>query len=257
MNANSITSFFANLLIPINLSASLLLAAVVFYLIKFNKIAACLIIFAGLWFFAWSLPIVSIYAGSFLENQHNNLALKQYKNAQAIVVLGGNTANSRGNWFEPPKRDTAVLRSDKAINLYQANKANLIIVSGAALDGGISEAGIIANKMKLLGIPADHIIQENDSQTTRENAIFTAKILDQLNIHEFLLVTSALHMPRSFASFKKLGYEPIAAPTPAQIKYPENADFSLWLPHLRTLHHSRTIIKEYMALMVYWLRGWL
>lgn len=257
MSINSITSFLANLLIPINLSASILVAAVFFYLIKFNKTALYLTAFAIFWVYAWSTPIVSIYAGSLLENQYKHQAAYEYDSVQAIVVLGGNTANSRGNWFEPANRKTAVLRSDRAIDLYNANRADLIILSGASLDGGISEAGIMANKMKLLGIPEHHIIQEDHSQTTRENALYTAEILKKKNIQRFLLVTSALHMPRSFASFHKLGFQPVAAGTPAQITYPKNAKFSLFLPHVRTLNASRTIIKEYVALVVYWLRGWI
>lgn len=257
MSINSITSFVANLLIPINLSASLLLAAVFFYLIRYSKIAASLALAGILWVFAWSLPIVSIVTGSALENKYQSLAVDNYPAAQAIVVLGGNTANSRGNWFKPAKRETAILRSDRAINLYQAKRADLIILAGASLDGGISEAGIMANKMKLLGIPANAIIQENHSSTTHENAVFTTEILAQKNIDRFLLVTSALHMPRAYASFKKLGYQAIPAGTPAQITYPENANFSLWLPNPRALSASRTIIKEYVALLVYWLRGWI
>lgn len=257
MKANSILSFFANLLIPINLTACLLVVAVLFYLIKYSKTASCLIVFAISWVFLWSLPIVTLFFGSILESQHPQLNLELNKPIDAIVVLGGNTANSRGNWFLPANHDTAILRSDKAIDLYKNNYSNLIIVSGASLDGGISEAGIMANKMKLLGIPEQNIIQENHSQTTHENAIFTGDILKKNNIQEFLLVTSALHMPRAFASFKKLGFTPIAAATSAQIQYPNNDKFNKWLPHRRTLSASRTIIKEYMALFVYWLRGWI
>lgn len=257
MKVNSIISNFANLAIPINLTAILLVVALLLLLIKFNKLAYSITVIAVAWLVLWSLPGVSILSGSVLEQMHPGQNIKHYSHTQAIVVLGGNTANSRANWFEAPQKDTAILRSDTAIKLYRAGLADLIIVAGASLDGGISEASIMANKMKRLGIPASAILEEEQSKTTHQNAIFTARLLHQHNIDSFLLVTSALHMPRAYASFSKLGFKPIAAPTPAQINKPASSNLNLWLPDLRTLNASRTIIKEYLALAVYWLRGWI
>lgn len=106
------------------------------------------------------------------------------------------------------------------------------------------------------GVPAQAIVKENQSDTTRENAVFTARLLRDRGIDRFLLVTSALHMPRSMASFQNQGLDPIAAPSPPQIVVPEDPDFSFWLPDLHTLNASRSIIKEYLGLLVYWARGW-
>ncbi|HUG57393.1 MAG TPA: YdcF family protein, partial [Candidimonas sp.] len=32
--------------------------------------------------------------------------------------------------------------------------------------------------------------------------------------------------------------------------------FSFWQPNMRALEASRSIIKEYVGLLMYWVRGW-
>jgi uncharacterized SAM-binding protein YcdF (DUF218 family) len=72
-----------------------------------------------------------------------------------------------------------------------------------------------------------------------------------------LLVTSALHMPRALGSLEKRGIKVTAAGSAPQIVLPAANAPDLWLPHLRSLDASRTIIKEYLGLLGYWIRGWL
>ncbi|MGP1614967.1 MAG: YdcF family protein, partial [Pollutimonas bauzanensis] len=115
--------------------------------------------------------------------------------AQAIVVLGGSTANNRLNWFEPYDSATATSRVDTAAILYKAQRAPLIVVSGAALEGKISEAQMMANALAQRDIPPEAVVVENRSYTTYENALYTTRELKQRHISQVLLVTSALHMP--------------------------------------------------------------
>ena len=63
-------------------------------------------------------------------------------------------------------------------------------------------------------------------------------------------------MPRAMAAFAKQGVVAIAAPAPPQIVPPTDGSLSLWVPDQRTFDASRSIIKEYAGLFVYWLRGW-
>ena len=54
---------------------------------------------------------------------------------------------------------------------------------------------------KYCNIPKNIIYIENKSQDTIENAKYTKKIIDKLNIKRFILVTSDFHMERSLAIF--------------------------------------------------------
>ncbi len=252
----NVSEFLANLVIPLNLSITLLLLAVILLIVRWRKTAAILTIAALAWVVFWSLPTTSLWAGGLLEQRYPYRVAATMPTAQAIVVLGGNTANGRSNWFEPLDSASTVLRTDTAAKLYAARRAPLVVVSGAALDGGVSEARMMAAALEHQGVPASAILEESQSLTTHQNAVYTAKLLRQHDITAFLLVTSALHMPRAMASFQKQGLNPVAAPSPPQIVVPDQPDFSFWLPDLRALNASRSIVKEYLGLLVYWLRGW-
>jgi len=252
----TVSEFLTNLVIPLNLSITLLLLAVILFIVRWRKTATITAAAALAWAVFWSLPTSSLWAGGLLEQRYPYEPPAAMPTAQAIVVLGGNTANGRRNWFENYQPDTAVLRTDTAARLYAAGRAPVVVVSGAALDGGVSEARMMASALERDGVPSGAILLENQSLTTHQNAAYTARLLRRHGIRSFLLVTSALHMPRAMASFQKQGLEPIAAPSPPQIVVPDDTDFSFWLPDLRTLNASRSIVKEYLGLLVYWLRGW-
>src|SRR3546814_16571844 len=114
----------------------------------------------------------------------------------------------------------------------------------------------MANALKQHDIPESAIIMESRSFTTHENAIYTAETLRQRHIQNILLVTSALHMPRAMAVFKKQGIAAIAAPLAPQIVVPDDPGFSFWQPAMRSLAASRSIVNDYVGLLVYWVRGW-
>ncbi|HEY9281412.1 MAG TPA: YdcF family protein [Eoetvoesiella sp.] len=252
----SMSSFLTNLVIPLNLCITMLLIAVLFFIVRFRKTAFLIASAAVCWGLFWSLPATSLWAGGRLEQFYPHGPPETMPTASAIVVLGGQTAQGRANWFEPYDSATASTRIATAAMLYAAGRAPLIIVSGAAYEGKTSEAQVMARMLRQDGIPDSALILENKSANTYENGIYTTAILKRLNINRILVVTSALHMPRAIAVFKKLGITPIAAPVPPQIVVPNDPEFSFWLPNMRTFGASRSIIKEYVGLLVYWVRGW-
>lgn len=253
----TLSSFLTNLVVPLNLCVALLLIAMLLFIARQRKTAILIASLALSWTVFWSLPATSLWAGGRLEQLYPHALPTDLPPAQAIVVLGGNTANGRANWFEPYDSATAIPRVDNAALLYKAHRAPLIIVSGAALDGGVSEAQMMANALKQQDIPDEALILEAGSYTTYENGIMTAQELKQRKIDRILLVTSALHMPRSMAVFRKLGITAIPAPSAPQIIVPSDPQFSFWQPNLRVLAASRSIVKEYVGLLVYWVRGWI
>lgn len=223
-----------------------------------NRATAVLLVIAGLiWVLVWSLPITSLYLGGKLESQHPYKAPRDLPRADVIVIFGGNTQANRANWFEPYNRATAVDRIDLAEALYLAGRAPRILISGSALEGKVSEAQMIARLLRQRGIPDSVLLLENNSRNTYENARFTDIIMRGQKLKSALLVTSALHMPRAAASLQKRGIQVTAAAGKPQIVLPSKNPPELWRPHFRSLEASRTIIKEYLGLFGYWIRGWL
>ncbi|AHV91901.1 YdcF family protein [Bordetella holmesii] len=252
----TINSYLTNLIIPFNLCLTLVVLGLVLCLVRWRKTGSTLIAAGLIWVFAWSLPVTSLWLGGALEKRYPHLAAQTAPTADAIVVLGGNTANGRANWFLPYEKETAVVRVDVATDLYLAGRAPKVVLSGGALEGNVSEAQGMAHRMRQHGVPDSALVLENASRNTYENAALTEDTLRANHIDKVLLVTSALHMPRAMAAFSKQGVEVIAAPAPPQIVLPAGSGITPWIPDTRALDASRSIIKEYAGLLVYWLRGW-
>lgn len=249
---------FSNLfLYPPSLSLILLALALVLSVLKLRILSIALSIIAITWVIAWSLPATSLFLGGRLESVHAYKRPQDLPQADVIVVFGGNTQANRANWFEPYNRTTATDRIDRAEALYRAGRAPRILLSGGAREGKVSEAQITARILRQRGIPDSALLLENDSRNTSENARFTDITMRSQKLKSALLVTSALHMPRAYASLEKRGIKVVAAGGPPQIVLPSTNAPDLWTPHLRSLDASRTIIKEYLGLFAYWIRGWI
>lgn len=253
----NVANYLTQLVIPINFAIVLLLLATLLIVLKRRKHALIIILMASAWTFFWSLPVASIWLGGHLENRFTYNASAHAPTADAIVVLGGHTANSRQNWFDDYDPNKTTTRISRGAELYATQRAPLILVSGAALDGGTSEAQSMARYLKNEGVPETNILLEEKSYTTRENAIYSAQKLKELKANQVLLVTSSLHMARAMASFEKQGVNVIAAPVAPQITRPNDSWLAIWKPNYQSLNASRSIIKEYVGLLVYWLRGWI
>lgn len=177
--------------------------------------------------------------------------------AEAIVVLGGGTRPriAPRPWYEVNEAGDRVLYGSW---LYKQGKAPLIIVTGGRADwygeGGNPESEDMAAIAQFVGVPASAIVQEPNSFNTRDNAVNTRQILVKRGINKILLVTSALHMPRSMEIFRKLDIEAIAAPT--DFLTVQNSNSKGWgmlldlLPNADALKNTTSAIKEYIGLFV-------
>jgi uncharacterized SAM-binding protein YcdF (DUF218 family) len=98
----------------------------------------------------------------------------------------------------------------QAIHLYHKGKIDKILISGDSgymIDKGLDEAEQLKAVLVEECIPEDDIIVENKSKNTYQNALESKLILDSMPGEEsVLLITSALHMRRSAACFKKVGF---------------------------------------------------
>ncbi len=251
-----LSNILYRLLYPPNLSLFILAIAFAAIFLKRWVFSLTLIGVAIAWVFAWSLPVTTLVAGGFLENRYQSLVAKDYPQADAIVVLGGHIQGNRSNWFTPYDKQMVRSRETLAADLYRAQRAPVIVLSGGALEGPIGDTNNMARSLIQNGIPEQAILLETRSQNTFENALLTQKTLSNLEKKRILLVTSALHMPRSMAAFEKQPIEVTAAPLPKQITVPHIRPLNIWQPDSLTLEASRTILKEYLGLFVYWLRGW-
>ncbi len=249
---------------PLGLACISLLVALVM-LWKRPRIAAGAIAFALILLLLCSNGWVSHWLVRSLEWQ--NIPPTSIPNAGAIVVLGGATKSA----FPPRPGVDLSEAGDRIIyaaQLYRQQKAPIIILSGGRINwrgGGASESADMADILTSIGIPKQAIVQEPDSLNTYQNAVNVRGILQSRNIHRVLLITSAIHMPRSLKIFQRQGIEAIATPTDFLISENEVQELSSspkaailnLLPDTENLHQFTNALKEYIGLLVYGLRGWL
>lgn len=123
--------------------------------------------------------------------------------AQLIVVLGGGSVGGTPDGSkEGNLAATGATRLLTAARLAQQYKLPVLISGGQVFSDGASEAQISKRILLDLGVDAKQIIVEDKARTTQENAQYTAQICKQRGYKNILLVTSALHMPRSMQFFE-------------------------------------------------------
>jgi uncharacterized SAM-binding protein YcdF (DUF218 family) len=132
----------------------------------------------------------------------------------AIVVLTGAAIPAGGLLPFPTIDEHMFRRLDEAWRLYKlASKP--IIVSGGHVNPFTPDLGenkIARDYLLRWGVPQHHVLSEAKSRDTFESALEIGVLLKQRGWKRYLLVTSAVHMPRSMLAFSAAAPEPIAAP---------------------------------------------
>ena len=207
------------------------------------------------YFFAIPLTanLLSLYSQSYEPLWAEDLARSQ---AGAIVVLAG------GRYWEAPEygQDTVSFLTLGRVR-YAARLARVaglpVIASGGIVDADkekgvrVSEAELIARVMKEdYGLGG--VITEDNSRTTRENAINTAALLRDLGIDSIVLVTHAVHMARAVTAFQRFDIRVTPAPTlyfPSRL---EPLDIESWLPSALSMYQTRYALHELLGRVWYW-----
>jgi uncharacterized SAM-binding protein YcdF (DUF218 family) len=161
--------------------------------------------------------------------------------ADAIVVLGGGML-PRTDWARP------TTRAGQGLVLWRAGYAPLLLVSGS------DQARSLAEGYAAAGVPARDLRVEDTSRNTHENALNSSAMLAANGASDVLLVTSAIHMRRASASFRKEGLRVWPVPTVDTSQRLLLAP--RWLPRRDALTLTARCLRERVALWFYHLRGW-
>jgi len=176
------------------------------------------------------------------------------------IVLGG-----IGSIDERQKRMDFGCAGDRlfqTIELYHRKKIKQIMFSGGS--GSIrypdhKEGTYVKKYLSTIHIPDSSMIIENDSKNTYENAVFSKKILDSLQFKgSILLVTSALHMPRAMACFKKAGFTNVTPFLTNRLSGPRRFDWDhCLLPNPGAMSTLNLLLHEWIGYAVYKMKGYI
>lgn len=132
-----------------------------------------------------------------------------------IIVLGGTIDEKLSAERDRPIMVDAAERLTAPIALRRKFPNARIVFTGgsSALRGAIySEADGVKRFWRDMGLDQGDILYENRSRNTHENAVFTRDLVQPKQGERWLLVTSAMHMPRSIGIFRKAGFDVIPYP---------------------------------------------
>jgi uncharacterized SAM-binding protein YcdF (DUF218 family) len=183
--------------------------------------------------------------------------LKKYRLA---IVLTGTTMT-----HFPDDRVYFTKGADRVthtIQLYKQGFVEKILISGGS--GRIQgEAEPEANKYKkvmlLMGIPEQDIMIENETRNTAESAREVKKMLQAGGFEgkDCILITSAFHMRRSIACYKKAGVN-LDSFSADFYSYPKDYNIgSFVIPKIESFAVWHKLVKEWLGFTAYWMAGYL
>lgn len=171
--------------------------------------------------------------------------------ADAIVVLGGGTyPNSVEYGGDTVGRFTLERLRYGAWLARKLGKP--LLVTGGSPDGGRPEGQLMRESLEReFGIKVRWV--EDRSDTTRENARFSAVLLKKDGIGRIYLVSHAWHLARATPEFERVGLRVVPAGTGYAItRGPQPLDF---LPGARGLYDSYLAVHEGIGLVWYRIRN--
>lgn len=174
-----------------------------------------------------------------------------------VIVLGGainpavSFARRQVALNDAAERLTAVLEL-----AHQYPNIRIVFSGGNAslMPGQLREADFALRVLENLGVPPDRITLEREARNTAENAIFSKRIIAPKAGERWLLVTSAMHMPRAMGAFRHAGF-PVEA-------YPVDYRSAGWSDVLTVpgslmggIAKSDNAVHEWLGLFAYWISG--
>jgi uncharacterized SAM-binding protein YcdF (DUF218 family) len=174
-----------------------------------------------------------------------------------IIILGGMIRPAISRARGRPSVNDAAERLIEGAHLAHLHPEAKVLFTGGSPDPWKAEAresDFAGQALVDMGIDPSRLIIEDRARNTYENAEYSRALAPGHGEGNWVLVTSALHMPRSVGVFRKLGWTVIPWPvnylTGAEPEW-ANED----VPIERLYFMSRTL-HELCGLLYYRARGW-
>ena len=240
---------------PVNLAIILLLAGLLLLALGWRRTSVTLLGTAAFWLVLCVWTSFGALLVTPLENRFARPALPE--RVAGIVVLGGGFEGGinlvRGGYELNSGGDRYV---EAAVLARRFPEAKIVISggSGALMLEGEDDASTALRLMQALGVQRERLVLEGRSRNTYENALFTKELVTPAPDETWLLVTSAFHMPRSMALFRKAGFAVQPWPVDYRTSGAEGIGFFTDNP-VDSLQTSTLGIREWIGLVAYWLTG--
>ncbi|WP_158809460.1 YdcF family protein [Beijerinckia sp. L45] len=174
-----------------------------------------------------------------------------------IIVLGGAMNEELSLARGEISMNAAATRMTAGVALALRYPSARLVFTGGSADVrqvGRDEAEGAHRLWLSLGIPEARMSFESKSRNTFENAVFTRELVKPKPGEQWLLVTSAWHMPRSVSIFRQADFPVTAYP----VDYRSFGDGRDWKPSfnaIESLEKLDTALHEWAGLLAYRITG--
>lgn len=172
--------------------------------------------------------------------------------ARWVVVLGAGMTSDTKVPVTSQLSEGSVIRTIEGIRIWRQLKGSKLLLSGGPVFNTQSEAYGMARLAEQLGMPDSSIVLEDKSLDTDDQARLIKEMVKE---DEVILVTSAAHMARSVALFKKQRMAVIPAPTHFLIKDDPKFKPSKLFPNSGSIIAAETLFHEYLGMAWSKIRG--
>ena len=216
------------------------------------------------------LVILTLFSNPWFVNrlyvfyEQPTISLLENENYTWAIVLGGGMIRP-SDGHQPNKINVGETadRFIQPILLYKAGNIKKILITGGntsigkfKVDKG-HETIDVRQLMISMGVNPKDIYMETKARNTRENAIYSAQMLkNYIKSEEVLLITSAMHMPRSIRCFEQLGFKVKAYPVDKKGSKNESGLLDLLTPSDQNLSRTSQLIREISGLIIYKIMGY-
>lgn len=169
-----------------------------------------------------------------------------------IVILGAGHTDDGDLPYTSRLSESALARMVEGVRIARMLPQATLIASGPAEKGGLPHAKVLAGAAEALGVPSGRLALIDTARDTEDEATRARAIVGNAPI---ALVTSACHMPRAVALFRRQGIDVL--PCPSDYRGQVNAAFRFsdygW--DAESLGRSTAAIHEYLGILWQRLRG--
>jgi uncharacterized SAM-binding protein YcdF (DUF218 family) len=161
-----------------------------------------------------------------------------------IVVLGSGYTPRDGIPVTAALDPSGLVRVVEAIRLMRRLGIGKLVLSGSAPPGQGHPALGYAELARGLGVPSSSLVILDQAENTMNEARAVRALLGD---DSFILVTSAVHMPRAVRAMRRVGAHPIPAPT-GQLVVDSAMRWTDLLPNSSGLQKVEAALHEYLGL---------
>jgi uncharacterized SAM-binding protein YcdF (DUF218 family) len=180
------------------------------------------------------------------------IQLPKHQQVGIFLPTAGNVIY--GNLIMPST--DSIKRAVQALKIHQKHNIPLLISGGDPRHTGESEAITLFKRLKRDNALGDlstlaPIWLEERSLNSFENALYSAKILNNHNITIVILVTDSLHMTRMRYVLENNGFTVLSVYSQAM----QPIEISDFIPSHKGIYFTRKSIKSLIGLAFYWISG--